>query len=493
MLAASLCLVAASALPGLAATYHVAAAGANASAADGSASRPWPSVEAALRSGKIKGGDVVLLADGDHGPLHIQDANFPTPVTIRSQNEKKAHVEYVYVHGNTRNVTVANLSVWSSNANKPVGPLVSTAQTASDLKFVGLDIRGGKDAGNYLNWSKSEWLSRAVDGIMIYSPRTVVRRNQLTGVRFGIAISADDGWVGANRISGFSADGLRGNGANNQFRANYVENCVSVDENHPDGFQAFTQTRIVGLLIERNTIMEWTADPKHPLRCGLQGIGLFDGFYDNLLIRNNVVSTRMGHGITVMGARNARITHNTVVQAEGLPGNYPWIAVYGHKNGSPSTDVVVANNLAMAFGGGSNGQQRIVYSGNVVISYPAKVFANVAKFDYRPKADSGFIDKANQTYSPVLDIERKVRPIQKGSDLGAYEMGAPPAGPGVTEASFAATLQMEAGGPRPAVAAPKKQSLVSASQAAADTTDTGAVAATGGTTDGGGAKFVTAP
>ncbi len=417
-------LFSATALQAVAKTHFIAPIGSGKSgAADGSEGSPWASVADALRSGKVAGGDKIVLKDGDHGALVLNNVSFSSTVTIVAQNAKKAHVEYIDISGNSKNLLVDSLSVWPNNPYNRPGTLIFTAPTASNLVLEDLDVRAGQDAGNYLKWSAAEWRNRAVDGAMIYSTKTVVRRSLFTGVRFGVAILGDDGRAAGNRISGFSADALRGNGARAVIRGNYVENCVSVDGNHADGFQAFTQTSIVGLRIERNKILEWTANPSHPLRCYLQGIGMFDGFYDDLVIRNNVVSVRMGHGISVMGTRNAQITHNTVVQADGLPGNWPWIGVFDHKNGSLSTDVLVANNIAMKFMGATDAQRRMVFERNAAISYPAKVFENVAAFDYRPLASSGYVDKANPNYSAPVDIRFFARPYSGASDLGAYEIG----------------------------------------------------------------------
>jgi parallel beta-helix repeat protein len=191
-----------------------------------------------------------------------------------------------------------------------------------------------------------------------------------------------------------------------------------------DGFQSWQRTVPVdGLVLDGNKIFEWSNIKSSALRCKLQGIGLFDGFYDNLVIQNNVVSTSHYHGISVYGARNAKILNNTVVSASGNPSKYPWLALYPHKNGTPSTKVTIANNLAMSFKGTSNAANGVVSVSNTVITYPATMFTDVKSFNYVPKATSGYIDTANMLYAPKTDIMGAPRPYGKGPDRGAFEVG----------------------------------------------------------------------
>jgi hypothetical protein len=137
------------------------------------------------------------------------------------------------------------------------------------------------------------------------------------------------------------------------------------------------------LTLDSNTIIEWTHAPDHPLRGGLQGIGMFDGPYENLLIQNNVVVTRHTHGISVYGAFGAQIINNTVVSLSGRPGKYPMIRVKKQKDGTPSENVRVANNLAMGFEGG-NTATNVIFSKNTVITDPVKVLQTLVDAGYIP-------------------------------------------------------------------------------------------------------------
>jgi parallel beta-helix repeat protein len=175
-------------------------------------------------------------------------------------------------------------------------------------------------------------------------------------------------------------------------------------------------------VIEGNVIIEWVNPEDHPWRCSLQGIGLFDGYYDNLTIINNVVSATQYHGISVHGARGAKIINNTVANTLGLVGKYPWIEVLPRRDGAPTTDVLVANNIAMSIQGIASDVDRIVFRNNSIVGIPSQVFENLAVFDYRPKASSGFIDTGDATVAPPTDVMGQKRPSGPLPDRGAYEV-----------------------------------------------------------------------
>lgn len=109
---------------------------------------------------------------------------------------------------------------------------------------------------------------------------------------------------------------------------------------------------------------------------------------------------------------------------------YPWIAVYPSKTGVPSTDVIVANNLAMAFGGANDKADRMQFINNRVVRSVNHAYPAWQSFDYAIRPDGRFIDAADPLYAPALDVLRHPRPIGPGPDIGACEisaLGLPPA------------------------------------------------------------------
>jgi hypothetical protein len=413
-------------VPGWAATYYIAPQGSKISAtANGSQASPWGSIGSALKV--IKGGDTVLLMDGLHNGITLYNIVFESPVTISSMNETKARVEWIVMQGTTRNLVFRNLSVWPSNLDAVERPtLIETGGSVSDVAFEGMDIRSGLDASNYPTWTLEQWNKRKLNAVLTRGPRTQITNSKVTGIGFGIQALGDDSVIANNSVLGFAGDGLRALGNRNTVRNNLVSDCVQIDANHADGFQSWKRVVSVdGLILDGNKILEWSNIKSSPLRCKLQGIGLFDGPFDNLTIQNNVVSVSATayHGISVYGARKAKILNNTVVATSGNPATSPWLGIFPLKSGAPSTDVMVANNVAMSFKGTSNTTNRVASVSNTVITYPATMFTDVKSFNYVPKAASGYIDTANMLYAPKTDLMGAPRPYGKGPDRGAFEVG----------------------------------------------------------------------
>lgn len=407
----------------MAETYYVAPQGApSAVMPDGSLAKPFTSIGQALYSGKVKGGDTVLLMDGSHGSVSLYKIAFDKPVIIASQNGKNAHIDWISIKGASSNMSFERITVWPTDrASMPTGNLIETLSEASDIVFSDMSIRSSSDAVNYLQWDAATWDANRVHGFSLNGPRNIARGNQLTAIYMGITLTGTGSMALDNVIDGFNGDGLRPLGDNNVVRGNLVKNCAKTDANHDDGIQGFKANRgtISGLIIDRNTILEWTAAPDHPLRCSLQGMFLSDAIYENLMVTNNLVATSQYHGITLSGGKNAKIINNTVVNAKSVTGPYPWLKIWD----TPlPVNVLVANNVAMSVGGPSNAGSELTFRNNSVIGTPGAVFENSFAFDYRPKASSGFVDTGDGASAPSVDILGKPRPAGNGPDRGAYEV-----------------------------------------------------------------------
>lgn len=419
-------LFAAAALPAWAADYYVAPLGAApVSNPDGSKSRPFGSIGAALSSGKIVGGDTILLMDGSHGGVVIK-SGFEQPVTIRSETPKGAHVESVHFDGTARNITLKDLRVWRKEGDG-AWYLIRSWPDAKGIGVEDLDIRSRENATNYLNWDFTRWKTVAdegANGVDLRGHNNTVRNTTIVGVRYGIMVGPGS-VVENNVVEGFTADGLRGC-TDTVFRNNLIRNVISLsDDVHRDGMQCYRPSTTTNLRVIGNTIIDW-AEPNrdHPMRGTLMGISLFDGFYDNIEIVNNVVATTHYNGIAVYGTRGARIVNNTVVNSAGEKVGNPWITVRSTKAGEPSQNVLVANNLAMKISGSSDAALGNLFTDNRVILDPAAVFEDLSQWNFRPKASSGFLDVANVAYAPLTDRLGNARPSGAGPDLGAYEVGA---------------------------------------------------------------------
>ncbi|MCF1711102.1 right-handed parallel beta-helix repeat-containing protein [Tabrizicola sp. J26] len=360
------------ALPGGAATLYVAPKGAVAAkaVADGSRARPWKSPAAALA--KAKPGDTIVLLDGDHGTLAIKDRKFARAVTIQAENPRKAHLERIAITGTSGNMVFRNLSVWPSNPAK-AGATRVDAGFATNVTFDGLDVRSASTAAGYAGWTKAQWEGHALKGFQARGAGVTLKNSTFTGLGFGVVMLGNGATVAGNAVRGFSMDGIRVLGNNSTVRGNLITDAVRINKNHPDAIQSWAQNGkpVKGLVIADNTIVEWSSAKKSPYRAQLQGIGLFDGWYENLKITGNDVAVTAYHGIAVYGGRNVQITGNTVVNAKGNKVGYPWIGIFDKKKGPPSSNVTVSGNTAMKYLGLPDRANKVVSSGNGVIANPS--------------------------------------------------------------------------------------------------------------------------
>lgn len=480
---AALTLLAAPVSQALAATYYVAPVSSPPTCtSDGTLACPFASITAAFSSKKIIGGDTVLLMDGDHAGVDKMNFTFDSMVTIQSQNGSNARIPFIHFDDTAKNIRLRNLKIWRDDGDVGTTFLIRTYSGASYLTFENLELRSRQDSNNYLAWTADRWNAVATTAMDLRGSYITVRNCTLTGVRGGIYMGPN-ALVENNIVDGFAEDGMKGV-SNSTFRNNLVKNAFSVISGyHRDGFQAYTtpDAPITNLVLDSNTIIQWTQAPGNPLMGSLQGVGMFDGWYDNLTIRNNLVVTDHSHGISVYGTRGAKILNNTVVDLSGLPGTVPWIMLSALKDGTPSQNVVLANNVAMQIAAASDPANNVVVQNNSVILDPATTFQGISTLNYRPTTASGFIDTADAATSTTTDILGTARPSGAAPDRGAYEVVASTTTSGSTSTSGGTTTS--SGGTT------TSSGGTTTSSGGTTSTDTGGTT----TTSGGGAKFVKPP
>ena len=387
----------------------------------------WKNFGSLMSSGKVTGGDRIFLLDGYHGQILVRDKKFTSTVTIAPAAGAVAHADSVLVI-NSSNVHIQGLKVWPRSSNAGNGALVRTYSSASNIAFTGLDVRGIATAGNYSSWTATDWNNYQRTGFQVDGPNITVARSRVTGIFNGIIMLGKNALLEANIVDGFSGDGMRALGDNSVVRGNKVQNCHQVNASHTDAFQAWTNgpTGKVGtgtlrnLIIEDNKIFEFVGT-RSPIACKLQGISLFAGVYDNFVIRNNVVSTTAYHGITIAGGQNSQIVNNTVIHAFGTAGVYPWIRVSGNRDGRPSLNMTVANNMTTSMKVKADPTKGIVAANNVVVTSASAEFAGLSQQDFNLRSGSKGVDAGAAALAPKDDIVGAARPKGKAPDAGAYE------------------------------------------------------------------------
>lgn len=387
------------------------------------AGRGWQALEAAIASGQVGAGDTVVLERGSHGVLVLEGLHFDPALTFRGA--AGAHVQAVLVQ-DASGLVIRDLAVWPT-ADIAQKAVVLSRPNTNSIVFEGLDVRSREDAArNYLDWSLSEWLSlKGIGGVRIEGANSGVFDSQITATGFAITALGPAARIEGNHVRGFTGDAMRALADDSVVSGNTVQDCIKVDDNHDDGFQAWAPRDgsgpLRGLRIEGNRILEWRGPKAHPLRCRLQGIGLFDGPYENLTIANNLVEVTGYHGISLYGASTSRIVNNTVVHPDGQAQDYPWIMLQDAKGGQLAWQNQLANNLAARFSIRTKLPPDQPKGTNVTVSDPAAIFRDAAGGDYRLLPSSDLTSAGVKGRGPAQDIDGTRRPQGAGIDLGAFE------------------------------------------------------------------------
>jgi parallel beta-helix repeat protein len=273
---------------------------------------------------------------------------------------------------------------------------------------------------------------------MTYAPNTKFLLNDLRNLSFGIQVlkTATNSVVSRNRIRDYYNDAIRGLADSCTFEHNTVINQYVSDANHDDCFQSWSTgpTGTVGegtvrdVTLRGNLFLSHT-DRAQPLRASVQGIGCFDGMFENWVIENNVVSSATYHGIALYGAINCRILNNTVIEnpVDGSSSIRPWIMITEHKNqadGSPwpvlSSGNLIRNNISAA--AASLTATGGLKDHNLTTTAYASYFANYTNFDFSLLPTAPAVNAGDDTGAPLTDIAGS--PRSSPYDLGAYEYGA---------------------------------------------------------------------
>jgi len=426
---------------------------------DGSAEKPWRSIQAVFDRGlvesrqwaklpyrdgaklvpksagaAVRAGDTIYLRSGYHGALDIRGYYNSDWITIAAEKGQTPRLSRIRIRSGAR---------W-----KLQGLHVSPEFAGSFERgtMIDLDSHGfhgpvhdivveqcrAESVQGSSNWTVQDWNTLACNGIEVDGRNMTVRDCTFRNVDFGISVSAVDSMIEGNTVENFAGDGMRGLGDHTTFQYNTVKNCYDVNRNHDDGFQSWSRGddrrvgrgEVKGIVLRGNTIINYE-DPEQPHRGTLQGIGCFDGMFVDWVVENNVVITDHFHGITLSGARDCRIVNNMVIdRRDGRPGP-PWIRIGRHKNGTPSSGCVVRNNLTTALNVGDG----VTADHNLIIKDPRALFVDAAGFDLRLRSGCEAIDAGSPELAPSHDAARTPRPQGEAIDLGAYEYHA---GTGVT-------------------------------------------------------------
>lgn len=302
----------------------------------------------------IRSGDTIYLRDGFYGQLAINGFYNTIPITIRAENNHTPIFS---------NIVITSSSAWVLKGLKVI-PTKTKQQSrlflvniaahpqygpTSDITIDSCHILSTED--NVREWSKKDWKQRAYNGIQATGTQITLFSNLIENIATGISMGATHSVIMKNQITNFSGDGIRGLGDYCLYQKNIIKNCYHVDENHDDGFQSWATGEngkpgygtIRGVILKENIIINWEGE-KHPLTGVLQGIGCFDGMYQDWLVENNIIRVDSWHAISFYGANNIKIRHNQVFPSS-MGEITPRILIGNHKNGTISKNCIIEDNI----------------------------------------------------------------------------------------------------------------------------------------------------
>jgi parallel beta-helix repeat protein len=342
---------------------------------DGSAARPWRTIEEVLAAkliqlraadGKasnpaapVRSGDTVLLRSGWHGVIRIAGGYNDQFITLAAEKAQTPQVGSVEIGGG-RKWLVRGLTVSPSLAPKPL--------EKPPHNLVTLGERGKDDSSELVvedcfvysvldtkDWTAKDWVEKPASGIWLgrHGKQHVARNNYVLNTRFGINLCATECLCEGNVVANFSADGIRATRDGDVVQYNLVKNNFvgekDGDDNHDDGIQGFLFNKGTGTvrdMVFRGNIIIARERDDLPFHNPLQGLGFFDGPLVNFLVEKNVVGVDAYHGISLYDAQGCTIQDNTVFTSR--PGkSRAWIMLGQKRNQAAGN--TVRNNLAHSF------------------------------------------------------------------------------------------------------------------------------------------------
>jgi len=412
---------------------------------DGSFNNPWPSIDflferdlvqtqvwqsfPANKKGNklipinedapIKGGDTVYLMGGMYGNLHLEGLHNKSAVTFKAYKKHTPIFNAIFVLS-ASNWVFDGVTIVRSKM-EPKGRLFAAQShgwkgPASNISLINSYLTS---AINVRDWSVENWRNNISDGIYSSAGQSVYKNNIIKNIGFGIQILEDDVLVDRNIVDRFTGDGMRALGDYGVFQNNLIKNSVgTASGNHDDGIQSWSRKGkpVVGVVIRNNTIINFD-DPALKFAAPLQGIGLFDGFFHDWVIENNVIMVDHWHGISVLGFKNLKIMNNTVVDLNIKKPGPPWILVDNHKDGRKSSGGLVRNNLSTGLKLKTSGVRS---DHNFTKSNIRPFFKDYFNYDLRLKSSAPVIDAGSSEGTPKFDRDGKPRGPDL-YDIGAYE------------------------------------------------------------------------
>ncbi len=411
----------------------------------GSSSSPWRRLEEVFSAGKtFANGDTIYLRSGNHGNPQISGGISSGNRTIRAQSGQTPKLRTLrFVSGATRwTVDGVLVSPQEADGSLITSNLVQLDGGATNNVLQNCQIRFAPDAV-VTGWYNNDWVNRSGTAVLVTGVNNSILNNQIRNTRNGVQVERVSGGGGTgaivrgNSVDHFWEDAYRCRVSSCTFEYNRATNSYAVvppgtedDPPHRDMFQCYrgdgTFTPVTNVVLRGNVFIarKGTRYPNIPFQYNgkytIQGLSAFDGPYNNWTIENNVVQVEVGLALAVYGMNDSKIVNNTVVPDPS--GTDSEIRIYNQKDGTPSNNIILRNNLAHVFNIWPD-TTNLTQSNNLTVgtSY-STYFVDWANFDLHLKAGSPAINAGTTTNAPTIDADQAAR--SSPYDVGAYEYNA---------------------------------------------------------------------
>ena len=318
-------------------------------------------------------GDVIYLDLSNYGAVSILNRRYPQFLTIEAGWGQTPIFSSLTVTSSSH-IVLSGITI-NGNGVRSKSPNGSLVNLASSNNIVFEHNTVESTSGAFLWKSMGTVLNASLapsDGIIASQDYCVaLTSNQIKNVFNGIGVGGDQVGtngqnyvVAGNTIDHFAGDGIDHSVTNIMIQGNSITNGLDTCESkciHNDGIQGWNWGNKLGItnknvVIDSNYIQSQTVADL-PFAVALQGISIFDGFWANVSITNNIVLTSSITGISIAGANGLNIINNSVmnIPINGVPqsrtywmySGATWITAGGttHEGGTTSR-VIVRNNIA---------------------------------------------------------------------------------------------------------------------------------------------------
>lgn len=421
----------------------------------GTAASPWGNLEAIFNNGQtFIAGDTIYLRTGNHVYPKINGLNSDYVDIL----PEPGHNPMIYRMEVGQNVATSfwrfsNLTIeYLSNSLTGAFPLVRLHSSTSNIIIQNCTIQS---TANTAAFSRDDWRDKMNKGIFTSGSNHIIQNNVIRNIQTGIDVRSEYTLVKNNTIQNFTKDGMFGLASYCTYEKNSILDAIIVyptnwnlypDGHHYDLFQSWTSggDTLRDVIIRQNTLIGST-DPNRDFWYGTcQGMGFFDGFYEDWIVENNLIVVDHWHGISFYGAINCKILNNTVVdpydstaidpfeppisgQTTGSLSVGPaWIQIKNHKDTTLVSNLsygnVIRNNLIGYYI--SVDSNVAVIDNNILLSsssnYPSH-FVDYLGFDYSLIDSSTAINSGSSLLAPNVDFDGVSRPQGLGYDIGAFE------------------------------------------------------------------------